>query len=247
MLGALQERDWAVINPELTAANVHEHKAQLDSDEELVEGVGIAYKEDVAHKQPLLKWTEGETVPDRFIQWVYAFEPTAAKMKVYEVVRDAKDVGAPALVATVDLRGVEPNWSDIECGEKLDRCRHAAFVHAERLGIDPNHPSARLSLRQLLGQEELGEHDAVGATYKGKLYTFTGNGRREADGIFYYEAVIGDVRPRLGGRMEGKRIKIDIAKPGMKMVFPKLGDELVRSGEMQAWPTVEKTEGGVEL
>ena len=247
VLGVLKERDWAVINPELTAANVHEHKRQLEWDEELVEGVGVAYKEDPAFKAPMLHWREGEAMEDEHIQWIYTFEPEAAKMKVYEVARDAKGVRIPSLVGVVDLRGVEPNWGDIECGERMERCRHAAFVHAERLGIDSNHPSARLSLRQLLGQDELSEHDAVGAVHKGKHYAFTGNGRREADGIFYYEAVIDGVWPTTGGRMEGARTKLDITRPGVKLVFPKLRDELLRSGEMQAWPLVEKTQGGMEL
>ena len=224
---------WSTIKAGLDQAYMNKHGLKLPEASELVEGVGIAYTDFV--EEELLKGKEGEVLDRsaRSIEWVYAIEVETAKLHVYEV---SRQTGIPVQVGWASLESPEPDWTEIECGSHLQRCRHAAWVHAERLGLDPDHPSAKLSVRQLLGEEPMSEYNAVGAIYKSKRHTFTGNGRREADGHFYMETMV-----------DGKKSRLDRDAAGVKLIYPKLLAELMRSGELEDWRVAGRLEEAKQL
>ncbi len=63
--------------------------------------------------------------------WAYIFD---AKRKTFDVLH-SEDKGW-VRVAVVDLREREPEWETIECGEKLERCRHRASYHDKTICED---------------------------------------------------------------------------------------------------------------
>lgn len=237
-----EHQGWSIIKPGLDEVYMEANNLKLPEEGALVEGVGIAYTDEME----MLSWQGGKSLDLDGIQWVYAFKPKAQEMLVYQVTYTGQVVYTgkegreserlPNLVAEVDLMGPEPNWGEIECGAHLERCRHAVYVHAEQFGIDSKHPSASLSVQQFFGKEELREQDAVGAIYKGKRYTFLRSGRREADGEFYDDASV-----------DGKKSKLNRRAAGVKLIYPKLRSDLLRSGELKLGTQVEKTDAVVEL
>ena len=225
---------WSVIRPGLDAAYLAEHKMGLPEQSVLVEGIGIAYTD--MDGEEVLRGRSGEEMPAMGVEWVYAFKVETGEMEVYEVKRKRGEREVPAKVGQVAVGDFDVDWEAIECGERLERCRHAVYVHAERFGIDLGHASARLGVKQFLGEEELTDWSAIGAVYNGKRYTFTGNGRREADGRFYDEAMV-----------DGVKTKLDKHASGVKLIYPKLRDEMLKSGELKIWPAAEQAEAAVSL
>jgi hypothetical protein len=224
---------WSVIKAGIDQTYMNENGLTLAEASELVEGIGIAYTDFV--EEEILRGKEGEVLDmsARSIEWVYAVEVETAKLHIYEVNRQT---GIPTQVGWASLESPEPDWTTIECGSDLQRCRHVAFVHAERFGLDADHPSARLSVKQLLGEEPLNPYNAIGAIYKSQRHTFTGNGRREADGNFYMETIV-----------NGKKSKLNQSAAGVKLIYPKLLAELVRSGEIQDWRAAARLEEARQL
>lgn len=108
-------------------------------------------------------FTEKDFEDGTDVEWLYAFDQDNRKLYV-------RDVSAKEDVAVVDLDDEQPNWTQIECGENFERCKHYAWVH----GLVSR--ECRLSTQTYLGRQPFDFRDAVAVIVSGKRYTMTGSG-----------------------------------------------------------------------
>jgi hypothetical protein len=160
----------------------------------------------------------GKDMKGTDVEWLYVFDETERKLFV-------RDVSANEDVAIIDLTGVEPDWTMIECGEGFERCKHYAWFH----GLLPK--ASNLSTQAWLGNRPLEFRDAVAFVIDGKRYASTGSGGNSE----YLRSTSGKTYPRdtwvaCVKARNGKRLEIPVAKitkgdgraplPGVEWVLP---------------------------
>jgi hypothetical protein len=114
-----------------------------------------------------LQYTQRD-VADSGIQWVYVLNAQAHCIHVLSVRETAPHVGDM-------LFSEAPNFTALECGDTLDRCRHYAWAHFPE--IDQQGPQRHLGTRAYLGYEPLEKLDqAFAFEYRGRRYQRGGSG-----------------------------------------------------------------------
>lgn len=119
---------------------------------------------------------------------------------------------------------VKIDWEHIECGEKLERCSHYAWVHGLTSG------DSNLSTQAFLGQRALTHRDAIGFVIDGKEYAATGSGGNSnyynSHGKSYpRDAWISSVKARNGKRLDLPTANIlkdgsFVPYPGVEWILP---------------------------
>ena len=98
-------------------------------------------------------------------EWIYVFDVQNRLLYVTDVYNKVT-VALPLAVGTAI------DWTRVECGENLERCKHVAEYHFENIP----EASARLSTQTYLGITPLKLQDAVAVIVDGKRYKLTGSG-----------------------------------------------------------------------
>lgn len=109
-------------------------------------------------------------------EWAYAINADTHEMCVYTPKWNEKvsEFTGYELIATVDMRGPEPDWDRIQCGEKLERCTHYAYHHFPELS---GTSMERLGTAAFLGTEK--PERAYAYIVRGNTWIATGNGSRK--------------------------------------------------------------------
>ncbi len=166
---------------------------------------------------------EDTNAPDTDIEWVYAFDEETNRLYVIDI-RNRTDA------AIVELDGLEPDWSVIECGAELERCSHYAWVHFPELRKTA---SGELSTAVWLGTKDFSDRDACAYLIKGKRYTKGGSGYNGAYAFkdnprFSKDVWVQAVKARNGKEHYEPVSKITdeghVPYPGVTWVFPPTKD-----------------------
>lgn len=113
------------------------------------------------------------------LEWAYVISPALRFMYVYQP-DYSSDSASWKLVSTVNLDGPEPDWTFVECGEKLERCGHYAWRHFPELR---DTVMSRLGTAKFLGETPLDVDDACAFEIKGVRYEASGTGSQVTSAV----------------------------------------------------------------
>jgi len=141
----------------------------------------------------LVQYTGEDLDDDSDIEWIYIINVQA---RVIHVIDNREEYGRNLHVGDISLRGAEPNYEHLECGDGFSRCDCLAWAHFDEINRDG--PQSRLTTKQYLGLLPVGRvmYDAVAVIIKGERFQWSGMAFGE--GGFHFTKP----RPKLDTRIQ---------------------------------------------